>query len=99
MGNALTMTTTVSQFVDPMCGCWHLGTEARGLQRQSQLEALLRKVPARLGGGKMQMSLYAVLPSAGVRERCSALSRILPAMVEGTLHAHLVNIFWWAAPW
>lgn len=47
---------------------WQLGMEAKTLQRQSQLEDLLKKVPVSLGGGKMQVSLYDVLPSAGVRD-------------------------------
>ncbi len=52
--------------------------EAKSLQRQAQLEELLKKVPVSLGGGKMQVSLYDVLPSAGIRD----LQRIVEDFVR-----------------
>ncbi len=45
-----------------------LGVEAGKLQEQSQLESLLKKVPVKLGGGKLQVSLYDVLPSSAVQD-------------------------------
>ncbi|KAK9838822.1 hypothetical protein WJX74_003957 [Apatococcus lobatus] len=58
-----------------------LGMEAKTLQRQSQLEELLKKVPVSLGGGKMQKGhrtgVYVHLESRGfnVKFVCGSLLR------------------------
>jgi hypothetical protein len=45
----------------------------RGGLRESDIESVLRKIPVKLGGGRMQVSLYDVMPSMCVGDLCKIL--------------------------